>query len=590
MLLFQPPLQIRQAVASALGNTNVATSTLSLLGAMAASNSGLAVCVASIAEVFPALARALQSPKPAYAINAARVLSFLCAAHARLARQAVAAPGVLRSLVAMLQGPGDETAFSAVCVLAGMVEGGDHLRRPNLASRFAAEDGLLPALAAFARRASGQEAIQAVHTLAIIACSGGDGLASLVDRTEGAIPALVRALREGEGTRVASTALDALLTIAAASPQHLGRRIQDAGAADAVVRLAARAHGGLAPPQAPVVDSAAALLKILAASQAAMVTAALAGLLARGGTAANAFARDLLAAAPLSLGPVAIQALARQAEAAAQGRARAAALEALAAASAAEADPARPRFCVACGQQREATGTGRLRPCAGCSGKGPAGRVLYCGADCQRGAASPQDLQRRVLDAGAADAAVSAVARAHGRLAPPSAAGVAEVLGVMQLGTYAAALLQALAELDAATVTAALARLLAPGGAAAGAFARSCLAAAPQSLGPVAIEALARQAEAAAQARARGAALEALTAASAVETDAARPRLCAACGLQHEVPGGGRLWPCAGCSGRGPAGRVLYCGADCQRAHWPAHRAYCKAAAAATAPAHGGPA
>jgi hypothetical protein len=282
---------------------------------------------------------------------------------------------------------------SAATVLSGMAMGVDG-RRPDLAARLAAEDGLLPALASFAQRASGLQAGAAAHALAIIARVGGTGIASLVGRTEGAIPALVRALRQGFHVRVSSLTLDALRTIAAASPQDLGRRILDAGAADAAVAAVARTQSGLAPPQAAVAadvlaamqlpHSAGALLLRLADLDAATVTAALAGPLASGGTAASAFARDLLAAAPLSLGPAAIEALVRQAEAAAQARARAAALEALAAASAAEADAARPRLCAACGQQREAAGAGRLRPCAGCSGEGPAGRVLYCGADCQR--------------------------------------------------------------------------------------------------------------------------------------------------------------------------------------------------------------
>ncbi|GBF88839.1 hypothetical protein Rsub_01740 [Raphidocelis subcapitata] len=71
--------------------------------------------------------------------------------------------------------------------------------------------------------------------------------------------------------------------------------------------------------------------------------------------------------------------------------------------------------------------------------------------------------------------------------------------------------------------------------------------------------------------------------ADAAEADAVRPHACTGCGLQGESAGAGRLRPCAGCSGKGPAGRVLYCGADCQRAHWPAHKAYCKRAAAAAA-------
>jgi hypothetical protein len=304
-------------------------------------------------------------------------------------------PGVLRALVAMLQrgGRGDSAARNAAYALADMAVGLDG-RRPDLASRIAAEDGLLPALAAFAQRSDGLEAGAAVRALAAVACAGGDDLTSLVGRTEGAIPALVRDLEEDGNTGFGILALVALRTIAAASPQDLGRRVLDAGAADVAAAAVFRTHGSLAQPRAAVVEdawpdaelsvAAAELLQTLAALDAAAVTAALARLLAHCATAASTFARDVLTGAPLSLGPVAIEALARQVKARAQVHSRAAALEALAAAAAVEGDAARPRLCAACSLQRVAAGTGRLRPCAGCSGKGPAGRVLYCGADCQR--------------------------------------------------------------------------------------------------------------------------------------------------------------------------------------------------------------
>ena len=358
----------------------------------------LAARIAIIAGVVSALLRSVQSSKTTVAGNAAGVLFHVCAADAQVARRAVAAPGVLRTLVAMLQrGPSDGYAINAANALANMAAGVDGLRA-DLAARLAAEDGLVLALAAFAQQCSSMHVVTAGHALAaIVACTtqGGGDLASLVGRTEGAIPALVRALREADNAGVAIPAVGALDTIAAASPQDLGRRVLEAGTADAAVAAVARTHIGLAPAQAAVVANPSAttaltgyvadLLRTLAALDAATVTAALAGLLAPGGTAASAFARGLLAAAPLSLVPVAIEALARQAKAAAQVCARAAALQALAASSAAEADATRPRLCAACGRlQCAAAGAVRLRPCSGCNGRGPAGRVLYCGAGCQR--------------------------------------------------------------------------------------------------------------------------------------------------------------------------------------------------------------
>jgi hypothetical protein len=373
-----------------------------------------------------AVARALQSPKPVCASNAGGVLSCACAADAGLAGRAVAAPGILRALVALLRrGPDNSPGYHAACVLCDMAAGDDG-DRPDLAARVAAEDGLLPALAAFAHRTSSQEAIPAVRALAAIARAGGDRVASRVGRSAGAVPALVRALREGGGATVAIPALEALATIADASPPDLRLHILDAGAADAAVAAVARAHGRFAPPPtAGVADLlgvmrlgtfAGALLKFLAAVDAAAVTAPLARLLASSDAAQVAFARDLLAAPPLSMGPVALKALVRQAQAAAQARARAAALEALAAASAAEADAARPQLCAACGKQSKAAGAGRLRPCAGCSGKGPAGRVQYCGADLP---ARPLEGPQGLLQGGGGGGSCKGRCARRGRLRDP---------------------------------------------------------------------------------------------------------------------------------------------------------------------------
>jgi hypothetical protein len=337
------------------------------------------------------LLRAVQSSKADLAAYAAAVLSDVCNSDPRLACRAMEAPGVLRTLVAMLQwGAGDRAAGFGACAIASMVVGVDGLR-PELAARLAAEEGLVPALAGYAQ-SSGAGAVPAANTLVAMACAGGKDLTNLVGGTEGAIPALVRALsREAGGAKVEPAAMIALEAIVTASPERLGRRVLDAGAVAAAVAVVAGSPDGLAPQQAADMagcpSPAAALkslLQTLATLDTAAVTAALAPLLAPSGTAASAFTRDLLGATPLSLGPLAIAALARQVEAAAQVRARATVLEALTAAAAVKADATRPRLCAACGLQREAAGAGRLRPCAGCTGKGSAGRVLYCGADCQR--------------------------------------------------------------------------------------------------------------------------------------------------------------------------------------------------------------
>jgi hypothetical protein len=115
----------------------------------------LAADVARGADVFLALLRAFQSSEAALAVNAAGVLSRVCTYDPELARRAAEAPGALRALVEVLQrGASDLIARQAVCALESMAVGVDGLR-PELAARFVAEEGLIPALAAFAQSSSG---------------------------------------------------------------------------------------------------------------------------------------------------------------------------------------------------------------------------------------------------------------------------------------------------------------------------------------------------------------------------------------------------------------------------------------------------
>ena len=51
---------------------------------------------------------------------------------------------------------------------------------------------------------------------------------------------------------------------------------------------------------------------------------------------------------------------------------------------------------------------------------------------------------------------------------------------------------------------------------------------------------------------------------AALVAEAAKGKRCAVCGA------GGKLKKCSGCH------TVRYCGADCQRAHWPDHRRTCR--------------
>ncbi|GBF89113.1 hypothetical protein Rsub_01830 [Raphidocelis subcapitata] len=192
-----------------------------------------------------------------------------------------------------------------------------------------------------------RRAMQAAHALDEAAAERG--VAARIVGQPSALPALVAALQDDSP--------------ASSAPQAVWLTFRSVAPGAALLR----GPGLLA-------NAAADALNKLAAEAPSAVAAALAA--PSGGPRARALLQQL----PLSLPAEAAGALSLAAARAAALGARAAALEALAAAAGQEAEAARPKACVACGQE---AGPGvRLRPCAGCAG-GPAGRVLYCGATCQ---------------------------------------------------------------------------------------------------------------------------------------------------------------------------------------------------------------
>ncbi|GBG00050.1 hypothetical protein Rsub_12875 [Raphidocelis subcapitata] len=365
---------VMQAVIAAIGHPDqrVVANALAIVRIAAQFDSGYAVRLARAPGVLQPLVRALGSPNAIAVDHAAHILTVACRADGDLARRVAAVPGALPALAVQLSRGEGDAAVAAAAALLWMAADKNGDARPEVVRRIAAEGGLLPALAAAVQR-GGSAARDSIGVLTAVVSVGEEQLVRLLSAAEGVIPALVGAVRTSTVVATALNAANALGEIAATSPQDLGRRVLDAGAAEAAVEAIARGSG----------QAVTGLLQVLLAVDAAKVAAALATALPPPFTAATA-ARAVLASAPLSLGAVAIEALAHAAEAAAPLSARAEALEALALAAAAEADATRPRACAACGLQRESAGAGRLRPCAGCSGKGPAGRVLYCSRDCQR--------------------------------------------------------------------------------------------------------------------------------------------------------------------------------------------------------------
>ncbi|GBF89415.1 hypothetical protein Rsub_01987 [Raphidocelis subcapitata] len=351
------------AVGNALGIVRIAAQKF---------DGGYATRLACAPGALQLLVRTLGSAEDLAAANAAMILAYACRADAGLAQRVAAVPGALRALAGQLsRGEGDAAPAAASALLCVATDGSSP--RPEVLRRLAAEEGVLPALAAAVQR-GGVTGPNSLCLLSAAVLVGEEQLVRLVSGAEGVIPALVSAMRTIADEATALYAARALEQIAATSPQDLGRSVLDAGAAEAAVQAMARGSDQVV----------SGLLQAMLAVDAAKVAAVLAAALPPPYTAATIRARTALASAPLSLGPVAVKALAHAAEAAATLRARAAVLEALASAAAVEVDAARPRACAGCGLQGNTAGAGRLRPCAGCSGKGPAGCVLYCGADCQR--------------------------------------------------------------------------------------------------------------------------------------------------------------------------------------------------------------
>ncbi|GBF88838.1 hypothetical protein Rsub_01739 [Raphidocelis subcapitata] len=367
---------VMQAVVAAISHPNqrVVGSALEVVRAAARFDRGHAVRLTRARGALQRLLRALGSPGDLAFASAARILAIACRADADLARRVAAAPGALPVLAAQLSRGEGDAAVAAAAALFWMAFDNDGEPRSEVVRLLAAEEGLLPALAAAAVQRGGDAARNSIGVLAAFAFVREERLVRLLSAAEGVIPALVSAVRSSADVEAALNAADALVHIATTSPQDLGRRVLDAGAAEAAVEAMGRSSD----------QAVTGLLQALLAVDAAKVAAVLATALRAPFTAATVTACAVLASAPLSLGTVAIEALMHATEDAAQLRARAEALEALASAAAAEADATRPRACAGCGLQRESAGAGRLRPCACCSSKGPAGRVLYCSRDCQR--------------------------------------------------------------------------------------------------------------------------------------------------------------------------------------------------------------
>ncbi|GBF89131.1 hypothetical protein Rsub_01848 [Raphidocelis subcapitata] len=242
----------------------------------------------------------------------------------------------------------------------------------------AAAPGVLPLLLRDAASYDHRNAYIALTALKTI-CALGAPEARQVAAAPGAVEALAAALRrwrsslDGERLLAFHSAADALASIARADAAHAQKVA--AAVPDMLQLLVGALASGDRGGESAAVDAAVCALSAAATEAPGAVAAALAA------PSSGPRARALLQQPPLSLPAEAAGALALAASKEAALQSRVAVLGALAAAAGGEAEAARPEACVACGQE---AGPGmRLKPCTGCAG-GPAGRVLYCGAACQR--------------------------------------------------------------------------------------------------------------------------------------------------------------------------------------------------------------
>ncbi|GBF96935.1 hypothetical protein Rsub_09015 [Raphidocelis subcapitata] len=290
---------------------------------------------------------------------------------AEAAGRVLAARGALASLTAALRVPG-QVGVSALMLADAIAESG-----PGPARRLA-DGGVVPPLAAALRSADSEILAGSVRTLLSIA-NADKALATRVAEEGGVAEGLAAAI---DGP-CHNAAVNAACLVGSASNAS-GAAARRLARTPSLMAAAARAACTARFPAA-FLSLQAALTAMAGAGAAAEVAAALTFFrreAAKDDGPGMARACQLLSSPPLSLPAEPVAVLARSADAAAALEARAVALEALARAAAGEA-LARPAACAACGQV--AGGGVKLAACAGCAG-GPAGRVAYCGGDCQRAA------------------------------------------------------------------------------------------------------------------------------------------------------------------------------------------------------------